>query len=70
MKRRRIHSHPCADCLTPVDCDGELEQNHDGGDYHPCDLVDRFPRQTPLCESCAGARQQAIRDEARVENDR
>jgi hypothetical protein len=27
---KRIHTHPCAVCGKPVECDGTLEENHDG----------------------------------------
>jgi hypothetical protein len=27
---RHMHTHPCAVCGKPVDCDGELAENHDG----------------------------------------
>ena len=27
---RLVHQHPCAACLGPVLCDGELERNVDG----------------------------------------
>lgn len=30
MPRQRIHTHPCRDCETPVECPGEWEQNVDG----------------------------------------
>lgn len=69
MTKSRLHVHQCVDCGTPVDCDGTLEQNYDGWPEVVCDWVDGY-LQTPLCESCDDARQQAIRDEARVENDR
>jgi hypothetical protein len=25
-----MHTHPCSDCKTPVECAGEWEPNHDG----------------------------------------
>lgn len=65
----RSHTHPCADCRTPVDCPGSWEGNHDGFPEVICDVFHRR-HWTPLCEDCDADRQQAIRDEARVENDR
>ncbi len=56
-KRATVHTHECRHCHTPVDCEGELERNHDGEppiictSYHlPCGVTKFL-----LCESCATA---------------
>ena len=49
----RPHSHPCAHCKTPVECGGELEQNHDGWPEVICRIFHREPGPDFLCESCA-----------------
>jgi hypothetical protein len=55
MRHDGPHSHPCAACRNPVECDGELEQNYDGWPevicpaYHQTNgtIADLF------CEKCA-----------------
>lgn len=68
MKRQHPHTHECPDCRTPVECAGGYEYNHDGLSDTYCPIYERHNEQP--CEDCGAARQQAIRDEARVENDR
>lgn len=49
------HSHPCAHCKTPVECEAELVRNYDGWpevvceDYH---LVGGATNPDWLCEDC------------------
>lgn len=52
MKRDSIHTHPCRDCRTPTECEGELLQNFDG---HPETICHSYHvRGTPtICEACA-----------------
>jgi hypothetical protein len=53
--KTRTHTHPCAHCQTPVECDGALEQNHDGWPPVMC-TVYHLPSGmtlTALCEDCA-----------------
>ena len=51
-----------------MECAGGYEYNHDGLSDTYCPIYERHNEQP--CEDCGAARQQAIRDEARVENDR
>jgi len=68
----RLHTHPCRDCGTPVECDGDLERNYDGWPeticraYHtPWGEVDE-----PTCEACQTARDLAYqRDQAEEETE-
>ena len=68
MKRQHPHAHPCPDCLTPVECAGGYEFNHDGLSDTFCAIYER--NREALCEDCEQAHQQAIRDEVRAENPR
>jgi hypothetical protein len=49
------HTHPCADCGTPVECDGEREANHDGWPATICRAyhLDNGGLALVLCEFCA-----------------
>lgn len=55
------HTHPCVDCQTPVDCDGDLERNHDGfpdvicRSYH---LTGGFTAAL-RCDACTEARERS-----------
>ncbi len=35
--RARPHSHPCADCGLPLECCGDVVQNHDGFPPFTCE---------------------------------
>ena len=50
-----MHTHPCADCGTPVECDGEREANHDGWPATICRAyhLDNGGQALVLCEFCA-----------------
>jgi len=54
--RDRPHSHPCAACRTPVECEGELVANDDGWPTVICRVYYLDGGQiddTFLCEACA-----------------
>ena len=57
--RSRLHTHPCADCGTPTECDGERERNYDGFpdviclNYH---LLSGITNPDFRCDACAEAR--------------
>lgn len=55
----RAHVHPCADCGTPVECDGELTRNHDGYPAATCSVRHRVGGtvEESVCEACAAARE-------------
>lgn len=61
--RARIHTHPCADCGTPTECDGTWERNHDGWPAAVCDIYHRRP-EDHCCESCRAARREPAADDA------
>lgn len=69
MKRQHPHSHPCGDCSTPTECPDGFEFNYDGSPEAWCPSF-HGRGWSPVCQDCGESRQQAIRDEARVENDR
>ena len=60
MTRPRIHTHPCADCHTPTECDGTWESNDDGWPEAICDLYHQWSGWTNpdhICETCREARE-------------
>lgn len=65
---RKPHTHHCADCEQDVACPGTFDPAYEWPSA-VCDYYDGG-RVTFLCDDCLEARQQAIRDEARADNDR
>lgn len=61
-----IHQHRCVTCGTNVECDGELERNHDGWPDVICrEFREACDGRRPAfrCETCAEQnRLQAVRD--------
>lgn len=62
-----IHTHTCVDCQVMFLCDSTMVPDHDGSEPH-CEM--EWRGGPLLCVDCAEDRQQAIRDEAKAENDR
>jgi len=52
--KKGLHTHPCAECGTPVDCHGEWHRNHDGFPEVICDFyhVPTGAVATMICEPC------------------
>lgn len=55
-----MHTHPCSDCGTPIDCDGSREENHDGWPAVICrsfHLSDGTTNSDAVCEGCRHMRE-------------
>jgi len=60
------HTHPCANCATPVECDGELVKNYNGWPEVVCTAYHEEHR-AGICESCL--REDDLRHDADAERD-
>ena len=64
---KRCHTHNCADCNTAIPCDANFVADHDGSEPH---CTREWKGAVFLFDDCADRRIEAIRGEARADNDR
>lgn len=64
-----MHTHPCANCATPVECDGTRIHNADGWPEVICTAyhLDGGGTAALLCESCL--RDEDLRHDAGLERE-